>query len=117
MKIRKSAFEGFQAKTPSEGLSQTLKLNLAFKFLVILNLIKQKGVSSNIKRKTRGDNGGEVSPALFQKLEKRFLFLENNTVIVSILGSIAHCKCGFKNFQEKKTHLFSLQAFSFTCCR
>ena len=34
---------------------------------------------------TRGGRG-EVSPAVFQKLEKSALILENNALIVSILG-------------------------------
>ena len=67
MKIWNSVFEGFLVKTPSEGLSQTLKLNLAFKFLVILNLIKEKGVSSNIKHVTRGGDWGR-SPMPWKKV-------------------------------------------------
>ena len=70
MKIRKSIFEGFQVKTLSEGLSQTLKLNLAFKFLVILNLIKKKGVSGNIKHVTRGGDGGRSPMPYFKNWKK-----------------------------------------------
>lgn len=70
MKIRKSVFEGFQVKILSEGLSQTLKLNLAFKFLVILNLIKEKGVSGNIKHVTRGGDGGRSSMPYFKNWKK-----------------------------------------------
>ena len=51
---------------------------------------------------TRGGEGGEDSPAPFQKLEKSALILEKNALIVSILGLISHFKCGFKSFQEKK---------------
>ena len=36
---------------------------------------------------------------------------------MSILGLISHFKCGFKSFQEKKKHIFSLQGFTFMCCR
>ena len=39
-----------------------------------------------IRRVTRGGEGREVSPALFQKLKKIALILEKNALIVSILG-------------------------------
>ena len=51
---------------------------------------------------------GKVSPTFFQKLEKTVIAL---TVV--ILGYISQLKYGFKNFQEKKTQIFSLWSLSF----
>ena len=47
--------------------------------IYIIRLLKSRRI-------TRGGGGGEVSPALFQKLEKSVPILENNALIVSILG-------------------------------
>ena len=87
---------------------------------IILNTVSRINkdiLSFSDRRVTRRGEGGEVSPALFQKLEKSALILEKNALIVSILGLISHFKCGFKSFQEKKKHIFSLWCFSLMCCR
>ena len=42
---------------------------------------------------------------------KNWKILERNALIVSILGSISHFKCGFKSFQEKKPMFFPCGAF------
>ena len=42
---------------------------------------------------------------------KNWEILERNALIVSILGSISHFKCGFKSFQEKKPMFFPCGAF------
>ena len=73
----------------------------------MLELLDGKSVHGCCYRRvTRGGGRGEVSPALFQKLEKSALILEKNALIVSILGLISHFKCGFKSFQERKKHIF-----------
>ena len=48
---------------------------------------------------------------------KNWKIWEKNALILSIFGYVSHFKCGFKSFQEKKTHIFSLRDFSFICCR
>ena len=60
---------------------------------------------------------GGRSPLPFFINWRSALILEKNALIVSILGFISHFKCGFKSFQEKKKHIFSLRGFSFMCCR
>ena len=54
-------------------------------------------------------HGGEVSAALFQKLEKSAPILGKNAEIVTTYG--LYLSCSFKSFQEKKANILSCGAF------
>ena len=86
---------------------------------MLINSLDVQWTDSSVEFRgvTKGGRRGAVSPALFQKLEKSALILGENALIVSILGLITHSKCGFKSFQERKKHTFSLRGFSFMCSR
>ena len=53
---------------------------------------------------------GEVSPVLFQKLEKGASIFGKNTLIVDIYG--LHFSCGFMSFREKKQTFNTVGPFS-----
>ena len=60
---------------------------------------------------TRGGKrgGGEVSPTIFENLEKSTLILGKNVLIVAMYW--LHFSCDFKSFQEKKPKILSCGAF------
>ena len=58
------------------------------------------------RRVTRGGRGGEVSPALFQKLEKSALILGKNALIVVIYGLNFLFKMQFVRFSRRKSWRF-----------
>ena len=80
------------------------KLKWELTFLKLYPQIKEFKIASHCitflsvaycRRVTRGGREGEVSPALFRKLEKSALIWGKNVLIVVIYGEISHLKCNF----------------------
>ena len=69
-----------------------------------------------IRRVTRG-GGGEVSPALFQKLEKSALIWRKNALIVVIYGYNFSFKMKFLRVSRGKTRRFFPARPFFRICR